>query len=128
MILPIRKIRSPRLTMGQSLASIAVASIGLAAPRSAFRQANSFGDYTLGIFVGGTLVFLLEVLFWGVLVPAIPSLTRALGKPKWFRIELEVDPSGINWIDDRARANPPKERGDPIHWIDESEPNTTTRH
>jgi hypothetical protein len=119
MILPIRKIRSPRLTMGQSLASIAVGSLGLAAPRGALRQASSFGDYVVVFFVCAIFVFLLEVLFWGVFVPCFPALRAALGKPTWFRFELQVDPRGIDWVDDRkvTTKTAPESEG-AISWLE----------
>ncbi|MBX6316762.1 MAG: hypothetical protein IRY99_28190, partial [Isosphaeraceae bacterium] len=100
MILPGRRWRRPRMTLGQILASIAVSALPLALITRAARGTERTVDLIAPILLGLCGTLLAEVFFWGLFVPAIPPLHRALGCPSWSLWELEVDPKGIAWMDD----------------------------
>jgi hypothetical protein len=116
-ILPIRKIRCPRLTMGQSLASIAVASLAFVMLRHSLRDIGSLVDFFTWFFFCIALVILFEFLFWAVVVGSIPPLRQSLGRPSWFRFELDADPQGIEFVEG-ASAAPKISENDDIHWVD----------
>jgi hypothetical protein len=98
MILPGKRFRRPRMTLGQILASIAVSSIPISVTMSSARDGNAKLLPTVICCLVATLAF--ELLFWGVIVPLIPPLRRTLGRPSWSGWELEVHPEGIVWMDD----------------------------
>jgi hypothetical protein len=111
MRLPIRRILRPRITIGQILATVAIASLPIAVVMRTLHPSSSIADALVAFFLGSVSVVLLQVFFWAILVPGIPPIDRLLGRPSWTWVILDVNPEGVSWLDDK-----PDRRG--IQWVE----------
>jgi hypothetical protein len=108
------------MTLGQILASVAVSTAPIGFIMRSMRGTESAGDLVVAMVFCAFLTLLCEAIFWGLIVPLIGPLDRALGRPSWFRWEVVCDPEGISWVDERAGE--PSRRtsagSDDIHWLE----------
>ena len=119
MLVPRRCRSRPRITLGQVLASVAVAAVPIAPVMRALRATESALDLAIAAVFCTCAALLFELFFWGFLILLFPPLHRALGRPSWFLWEVEVNPEGIAWVEERGATAPTEPaRPEDIRWVE----------
>lgn len=122
MILPFKSVHRPRMTLGQILASVAVSAVPIGAISGGVSGEESMSGLVILLMICACLALLAIGFFWVAVVPLVPPLERALGRPSWFSATLDVNPEGVRWVE--AEPSPPKlgSRARPesegISWLD----------